>query len=321
MSITYIDAIHQAQAELLRDDESVFLYGQDIGKFGGAFKATKGFQDEFNLLWATSAEYGQDLSEDPTGLPNSQSGFTGADALFNSDNYKKDGQSLELNNNVLIKSNDQKYVLTNSIIAAIDSAQESLKIATTRVTLNEVIEAIDRAVQRGVDVEIVLNMDQYKTDTWAPIRKLANTGADIRIKFYNLAYDRSTSSGLPTYIAFQMHSKYVIVDKTNVLTGSFNWSRSGEYNHMENVVAIDMSFFPELQTRFLQNFENVQSWNPEYSEEVKESIQSKLESQSTVGCKFAKPVTFDLKELDNLLNLGDSYGVNLKDDCDMDDTI
>lgn len=47
MSLTYIDAIHQAQAELLRDHEEVFLYGQDIGKFGGAFKATKGFQDEF----------------------------------------------------------------------------------------------------------------------------------------------------------------------------------------------------------------------------------------------------------------------------------
>lgn len=47
MSITYIDAIHQAQAELLKDDESVFLYGQDIGKFGGAFKATKGFQEEY----------------------------------------------------------------------------------------------------------------------------------------------------------------------------------------------------------------------------------------------------------------------------------
>lgn len=47
MSLTYIDAIHLAQHELLRDDENVFLYGQDIGKFGGAFKATKGFQDEY----------------------------------------------------------------------------------------------------------------------------------------------------------------------------------------------------------------------------------------------------------------------------------
>ncbi|MDE0859360.1 MAG: alpha-ketoacid dehydrogenase subunit beta [Akkermansiaceae bacterium] len=47
MSVTYIDAIHEAQLELLREDERVFLYGQDIGSFGGAFKATKGFKEEF----------------------------------------------------------------------------------------------------------------------------------------------------------------------------------------------------------------------------------------------------------------------------------
>lgn len=43
--VTYIDAIREAQAELLRDDERVFLYGQDIGEFGGAFKATKGLKE------------------------------------------------------------------------------------------------------------------------------------------------------------------------------------------------------------------------------------------------------------------------------------
>jgi len=42
MSVTYIDAIHQAQRELLAERDDVFLYGQDIGGFGGAFKATKG---------------------------------------------------------------------------------------------------------------------------------------------------------------------------------------------------------------------------------------------------------------------------------------
>ena len=47
MSVTYLDAIHQAQLELLREDKTVFLYGQDIGDFGGAFKATKGFKEEF----------------------------------------------------------------------------------------------------------------------------------------------------------------------------------------------------------------------------------------------------------------------------------
>ena len=47
MAVTYIDAIRDAQYELLRDVPEVFLYGQDIGKFGGAFKATKGLQEEF----------------------------------------------------------------------------------------------------------------------------------------------------------------------------------------------------------------------------------------------------------------------------------
>jgi len=42
MSITYLEAIREAQAKLLRDDKRVFIYGQDVGgTFGGAFKATK----------------------------------------------------------------------------------------------------------------------------------------------------------------------------------------------------------------------------------------------------------------------------------------
>ena len=45
--VAYIDAIREAQADLLREDERVFLYGQDIGAFGGAFKATKGLSEEF----------------------------------------------------------------------------------------------------------------------------------------------------------------------------------------------------------------------------------------------------------------------------------
>ena len=48
MSVTYLEAIREAQAHLLREDERVFIYGQDIaGKFGGAFKATKGLAEEF----------------------------------------------------------------------------------------------------------------------------------------------------------------------------------------------------------------------------------------------------------------------------------
>lgn len=46
-SVTYIDAIRDAQEHALENNPKVFLYGQDIGKFGGAFKATKGLQEKW----------------------------------------------------------------------------------------------------------------------------------------------------------------------------------------------------------------------------------------------------------------------------------
>ncbi len=47
MSITYLEAIRQAQAKALADNPNVFIYGQDIGAFGGAFKATKGLFEKY----------------------------------------------------------------------------------------------------------------------------------------------------------------------------------------------------------------------------------------------------------------------------------
>src|SRR2546427_11247210 len=47
MSITYLEAIREAQARALADDPRVFIYGQDVGAFGGAFKATKNLAREF----------------------------------------------------------------------------------------------------------------------------------------------------------------------------------------------------------------------------------------------------------------------------------
>jgi len=47
MSITYLEAIREAQARALKEDPRVFIYGQDVGVFGGAFKATKNLAAEF----------------------------------------------------------------------------------------------------------------------------------------------------------------------------------------------------------------------------------------------------------------------------------
>ncbi len=45
--ITYLEAIREAQAKALADNPRVYIYGQDVGAFGGAFKATKNLAREF----------------------------------------------------------------------------------------------------------------------------------------------------------------------------------------------------------------------------------------------------------------------------------
>jgi pyruvate/2-oxoglutarate/acetoin dehydrogenase E1 component len=45
--MTYLEAISDGLREEMRRDESVFCLGEDIGAFGGAFKVTAGFQEEF----------------------------------------------------------------------------------------------------------------------------------------------------------------------------------------------------------------------------------------------------------------------------------
>ncbi len=46
-ALTYIEAISRGMWEEMERDRSVFLMGEDIGHYGGAFKATKGFIDRF----------------------------------------------------------------------------------------------------------------------------------------------------------------------------------------------------------------------------------------------------------------------------------
>jgi len=65
IKITYREAIKQAIREALYKDEKVFLMGEDVGRYGGAFAVSKGLLKEF----------GEERIMD---VPLSESGFVGA---------------------------------------------------------------------------------------------------------------------------------------------------------------------------------------------------------------------------------------------------
>ena len=65
--VTFLEAIREALWEEMERDPNVFLMGEDIGVYGGAFKVTEGFLDYFG-------------EERVIDTPISEAGFTGAAA-------------------------------------------------------------------------------------------------------------------------------------------------------------------------------------------------------------------------------------------------
>jgi len=66
-AITFLEAIREGIWEEMERDERVFLMGEDIGRYGGAFKVTEGMQERFGELRVIDT-------------PISEIGFTGAAA-------------------------------------------------------------------------------------------------------------------------------------------------------------------------------------------------------------------------------------------------
>jgi pyruvate/2-oxoglutarate/acetoin dehydrogenase E1 component len=59
--MTYLEAISDALREEMRRDETVFCIGEDIGAFGGAFKVTDGFFEEFGADRVLDAPLAENL--------------------------------------------------------------------------------------------------------------------------------------------------------------------------------------------------------------------------------------------------------------------
>ena len=59
--LTYLEAISDGLREEMRRDESVFCLGEDIGAFGGAFKVTDGFFEEFGADRVLDAPLAENL--------------------------------------------------------------------------------------------------------------------------------------------------------------------------------------------------------------------------------------------------------------------
>lgn len=285
-------------------------YSENILFAEGEPELTAQFYQEFAFLWSQSQEYGQIKWSELT-APISNIAIKNLDstqAYFNSTAFYGS------------KGKTSKFYLTKKLVAAIDQAEGEILIATTRFKLAPVFHAIQRAADRGVKIKIALSMDEYVNlferrkpnmrnrvencanmydpkcssgVNFAPLLAFNkfknNANVELRIKFFSLNKE--------DYLQKQLHSKYIIIDRKKVLTGSFNWSYSSENSHVENIVALNEANQAAIN-QFLADFKKLWSLNREqYSQKLQEV--SAIESQDMV-CKF-EPMTLTMTEIDRLL--------------------
>lgn len=259
-------------------DENILFLEQEAA-------ATQAFGTEFERLWKQSEEFGIRMPHEKRELPEVGSGQD-IEAFFNSPRF-------------LEGSDADENVLTSQLVRLIDGAQSEIVIATTRSRIEAVNVALRAAADRGVKIKMILSQDDYR-DLWKRAKLLlGHPNLELRIKFYNLKPSQ--------YLTYQMHNKWMVIDKKTILTGSFNWSDSSENQHIENLVELDGKSAMEVLPKYLSRFDLL--W--ERGRSTLPTLLSDLESKKQQGelptCGFA-PIALTYEEVRSVLKLAPKCG-------------
>ena len=109
----------------------------------------------------------------------------------------------------------------DAIVSLINDAERTLDCCIYTFTSRDIANALVKAHELGVSVRIITD-ESSSNSKYSKKRFLDKR--DLPIRIYR-------GDGL-------MHNKFMIVDSTTVLTGSFNWTASAENKNYENVIII-----------------------------------------------------------------------------------
>jgi phosphatidylserine/phosphatidylglycerophosphate/cardiolipin synthase-like enzyme len=124
---------------------------------------------------------------------------------------------------------------TDAIVNEIDAATSTIRVQAYSYTAEEIVNALIRAHQRGVDVEVIVDKSQ-------------KNGQGSRVSI-------TADAGIPIYIDSKhaiAHNKIMIIDNRTIITGSFNFTKGAEEKNAENLLIIKSN--PELVNEYLNNY-------------------------------------------------------------------
>ena len=125
---------------------------------------------------------------------------------------------------------------TDAVVKAIGEAKKTIKVQAYSFTSTPIAKALLSAKTKGVDVQIILDKSQ-ESEQYSSLKFFTNNNIPVKIDS-----------------DFQIaHNKVIIIDDVNVVTGSFNFTKSAEKNNAENVLIIRGN--NELAKKYLDNWQ------------------------------------------------------------------
>ncbi|MFN8470623.1 MAG: phospholipase D-like domain-containing protein [Anaerolineae bacterium] len=110
------------------------------------------------------------------------------------------------------------------LVRDLDGAQHSIDIASFEIDLDSVVDALIRAAQRGVQVRVATDSENYDTpdDPAGVLRRLKDGGVQVSLE---------NASGY-------MHDKFYIIDDKVLWTGSWNLTVNDTYRNNNNTMRL-----------------------------------------------------------------------------------
>ena len=288
-------------------DENLFVCSRSCPEL------VRAFQNEFEYLYEHSNYLLLDEPRPFRALTKTyESEKFKSTALFTSDNFEPSERSDRLI--FRLKKDLALGWVEKNILEHIQSAQKSIKVATGHLRSYTLAEALRQAAQIGVQVELMLDSQEYLSPKFQAIedqekedcvlsgksledcvqtgfhfgRWLHEQGVSVYFKYYMIFWDFIEAP--------QMHHKYMIVDDSVVLTGSYNWSKNAEFKTFENKAVIRHK--ASVQS-FVRNFNRMKSYGDGQLELLKKQWTQETQSIDLVF----EPMSLTVSEIDSLRDL------------------
>ncbi len=237
------------------------------------------YQQEFDALWVGSRDFVGPATAQPRSTanitPTDVADEAGLDVLFTRVNMKAGGAD-----GATWSTDKASIKVADKWVAAIESAQTSIHLASGHMRLKPVAVALlaKKAANPAFDIKVYLDQQEYisasgdsfqkkevaeceaSATTPAAVRNcsekdflwskaLVDAGIDVRYKSFAYRWDHS--------YAAQMHSKYMVIDGNQLISGSYNLSMNSEHSTFENALHLTGPQFKPLIQKFEDNFADI----------------------------------------------------------------